>query len=175
MDYAIRFLATLLKWMVIVAVVVFLCAGGFLTAMNISHIYILVSDGMAMRVGVSIGYNEEEELPKFFNYETINADTIYQRRAEYEDYDMESFVSEVSIESIDTAPWRDDAVVILTQSVPFVTGYLPISKQTQEQLADPNKIPAPAWDKEARYELTLEKVEDKWMITSLTELDAPAT
>lgn len=169
MDYAIRFLACLLKWMVIVAVVLVLCFGSFNFAMNLSHIYVMVSDGMGMRVGVAIGYNDESELPKFFTDEAIFSDAIYQMHT-YDEYDMEGYDADLQIDSFDVKPWSDTAKVVVSQTVNSVTGYLPVSKQTPEQLKDPNKIPAPPWSADASYTLTLQKSGDQWRISAIEEL-----
>lgn len=52
MDYLIRFLFCLFKSALAIAIVLALCVGGFVMAMNVSNIYILMSDGMAMRTSV---------------------------------------------------------------------------------------------------------------------------
>lgn len=148
MDYLIRFLFCLFKSALAIAIVLALCVGGFVMAMNVSNIYILMSDGMAMRTSVVLGLSDPEELPKFFSESCIQSDAIYQDTT-YVDYDMDSFESEVTLLSMHTLPWEDTATVTLLQEVPSVVGYLPISKQTPEQLADPNKIPAPAGSPEA--------------------------
>ncbi len=171
MDYVIRFLYCLFKAALIVAVVLLLCMGGFLMAMNASNIYILVSDGMSMRTSVVMGLSDAEELPKFFSDDCILSDDIYNDMT-YLDYDMESFESEVDLISMHTLPWEDTATVSLTQEVNAVVGYLPISKQTPEQLADPNRIPAPGWQT-ASFELTLEKTDDQWKIVDMQPIETP--
>ena len=57
---------------------------------------------------------------------------------------------------------------MVTESV-TIDGELPISKQTPEQLADPNKIPPPPWEG-GTYELTLQKdAEHRWIITDVVK------
>lgn len=169
MDYLIRFLFCLFKSALAIAIVLALCVGGFVMAMNVSNIYILMSDGMAMRTSVVLGLSDPEELPKFFSESCIQSDAIYQDTT-YVDYDMDSFESEVTLLSMHTLPWEDTATATLLQEVPSVVGYLPISKQTPEQLADPNKIPAPGWES-GSYALELQKVEDQWKIVSIQQLE----
>ncbi|MDR2513710.1 MAG: hypothetical protein LBD02_00690 [Christensenellaceae bacterium] len=170
MDYAIRFLACLLKWMVIAAVVTALGFSAFTMAMNMSHLYILVTEGMNTRLNVAVCLSDEVELPKFFSQEAYMSDPIYDKRRIYEDYDMQGAVSEVKVTSIHALPWEDKAMVRLEQVVESVTGYLPIAKQTPQQLADPNKIPAPSWADDSAYELELQREGDGWKIVRLTEL-----
>lgn len=71
MDYLIRFLFCLFKSALAIAIVLALCVGGFVMAMNVSNIYILMSDGMAMRTSVVLGLSDPEELPKFFSESCI--------------------------------------------------------------------------------------------------------
>ncbi|MDR3086175.1 MAG: hypothetical protein LBU47_07680 [Christensenellaceae bacterium] len=173
-DYAIRFLACLLKWMVIVAVAAVLCFSAFTMAMNVSHIYVLVTEGMNTRLNVAVCLSDEVELPKFFAAAAFMSDPIYEKRHIYSDYDMQGAVSEVKVTSIHALPWEDSATVRLEQIVESVTGYLPIAKQTPEQLADPNKIPAPSWEDDSSYELELQREGDGWKIVRLTELPKDA-
>ena len=169
MDYLIRFLYCLFKSALVIAIVLALCVGGFLMAMNVSNIYVLVADGMSLRTSVVLGLTDPEELPKFFSEDCIRQDVAYLNTT-YVDYDMESFDSEVDVISLHTLPWEDTATVSLTQEVSSVVGYLPISKQTPEQLADPNRIPAPGWET-GSFELTLQKVGDQWKIVSVTPIE----
>lgn len=169
MEYVIRFLYTLLKTALVLAIVVVLCVGGFMMAMNVSNIYVLVGDGMKMRTSVVMGLNEADELPKFFSQSCIQTDEIYQDNT-YLDYDMESFSSDVSVSKLHTLPWEDTATVTLKQNVSSVIGYLPISKQNAQQLANPKKIPAPEW-KSQSFELELKKWQDQWKIVSLTPIE----
>lgn len=169
MDYIVRFLFALLKITLIAAIVLTLCVCGFKLAMNVSNIYILVSDGMAMRTAVVLGISQQDELPKFFSNACIQSDPVYLEQT-YVDYEMTAFDSEVEISSLDTTPMATTAKVALKQKVNSVTGFLPVSKQTTEQLANPNKIPAPQWTGNRNFELELTYMDDQWRITNVIPL-----
>lgn len=169
MEYFLRFLLCLLRWALIVVVVAALCVGVFTFAMDYANITILVSDGMKMRTGVVLGYNDVEELPKFFTQEYLESDELL-RDTTYLDYTIHSFDAQVEVLSLHTLPWEDVATVTLTETA-TIDGELPISKQTPEQLADPNKIPPPPWQG-GTYELTLHKDEEhRWIIVDVQQIE----
>ena len=168
MEYFLRFLLCVLRWALIVVVVLALATGAFLFAMDYANITILATDGMKMRVGVVLGYNDADELTKFFSEDYLAGDEQLKDTT-YLDYTIRSFDAQVEVDSLHTLPWEDTATVTVTESV-TIDGELPISKQTPEQLADPNKIPPPPWEG-GTYALTLKKDADhRWIITEVTEI-----
>ena len=167
MEYFLRFLLCVLRWALIVLVVCALCAGVFLFAMDYTNVNILVTDGMKMRTGVVLGYNDADELNKFFTADYLAGDALLLDTT-YLDYTIHSFDAQVEVESLHTLPWEDTATAVVQESVE-ISGELPISKQTPEQLADPNKIPPPPW-KGGTYEITLHKDADhRWIITDVVK------
>ena len=168
MEYFLRFLLCVLRWALIVVVVLALSVGAFLFAMDYANVTILATDGMKMRAGVVLGYNDADELTKFFTEDYLAGDELLKDTT-YLDYTINSFDAQVDVESLHTLPWENTATVVVTESV-TIDGELPISKQTPEQLANPNKIPAPGWES-GSYALELQKVEDQWKIVSIQQLE----
>lgn len=167
MEYFLRFLLCVLRWALIVVVVLALSVGVFLFAMDYTNVTILATDGMKMRAGVVLGYNDADELTKFFTEDYLAGDELLKDTT-YLDYTINSFDAQVDVESLHTLPWENTATVVVTESV-TIDGELPISKQTPEQLADPNKIPPPPWEG-GTYELTLQKdAEHRWIITDVVK------
>ena len=78
MEYFLRFLLCVLRWALIVVVVLALSVGAFLFAMDYANVTILATDGMKMRAGVVLGYNDASELTKFFTEDYL-AGTILSR------------------------------------------------------------------------------------------------
>lgn len=89
-----------------------------------------------------LGYNDASELTKFFTEDYLAGDGLLKDTT-YLDYTINSFDAQVDVESLHTLPWENTATVVVTESV-TIDGELPISKQTPEQLADPQQDPAPA-------------------------------
>ena len=167
LEYFLRFLLCVLRWALIVVVVLALSVGVFLFAMDYANVTILATDGMTMRAGVVLGYNDASELTKFFTEDYLAGDELLKDTT-YLDYTINSFDAQVDVESLHTLPWENTATVVVTESV-TIDGELPISKQTPEQLADPNKIPPPPWEG-GTYELTLQKdAEHRWIITDVVK------
>lgn len=171
MDYFLRFLLCLLKWVLIIVVVISLCTGAFVFAMDYANISVLVADGMKTRTGVVLGYTDASELPKFFTEAYIAGDRGLDDTT-YLDFTINSFDAQVDVASLSTLPWKDTATVRVSETA-TIDGELPVSKQTPEQLADPNKIRPPAWQ-DASYELTLKKTEDQWIIVNVEEIEPEA-
>ena len=169
MQYVLKFLLCILKWVLIVVIVASLCIGAFTFCMDYANISILVTDGMKMRTGVVLGYNDAQELPKFFSEDYLATDTLLEDTT-YHDYVIESFDAQVEVEQLHTVPWESVAAVRVSETAE-INGYLPIALQTPEQLADPNKIPPPPWQG-ATYDMTLQKGENGWIIVSVREIAA---
>lgn len=167
MEYFLRFLLCLLKCTLIVVVVVSLSVGAFTFAMNYANITILVTDGMKTRTGVVLGYTDRDELPKFFAESYLAGDALLGDET-YKDFTINSYDAQVEILSLHTLPWEDTATVRLTETA-TIDGELPISKQTPEQLADPNKIRPPQWEG-GEYELQLVKTQEQWIIADMKEI-----
>ncbi len=148
-------------------VVVSLSVGAFTFAMNYANITILVTDGMKTRTGVVLGYTERDELPKFFAESYLAGDRLLEDTT-YTDFTINRFDAQVEILSLHTLPWEDTATVRLTETA-TIDGELPISKQTPEQLANPNKIRPPEWQ-DGSYELTLVKTQEQWIIADMKEI-----
>lgn len=168
MQYVLKFLLCILKWVLIAVIVASLGIGAFTFCMDYANISILVTDGMKMRTGVVLGYSDPQELPKFFAQQYIEADALLEDTT-YHDYVIESFDAQVEMEQLHTVPWESVATVRVSETAE-INGYLPIALQTPEQLADPNKIPPPPWQG-ATYDLTLQKGENGWIIVSVMQVD----
>ena len=76
MEYFLRFLLCVLRWALIVVVVLALSVGVFLFAMDYANVTILATDGMKMRAGVVLGYNDADELTKFFTEDYLAGDEL---------------------------------------------------------------------------------------------------
>lgn len=169
MQYVLKFLLCILKWVLIVVIVASLGIGAFTFCMDYANISILVTDGMKMRTGVVLGYNDAQELPKFFSEDYLATDMLLEDTT-YHGYVIESFDAQVEVEQLHTVPWESVAAVRVSETAD-INGYLPIALQTPEQLADPNKIPPPPWQG-ATYDMTLQKGENGWIIVSVREIAA---
>lgn len=142
MEYFLRFLLCVLRWALIVVVVLALSVGAFLFAMDYANVTILATDGMKMRAGVVLGYNDADELTKFFTEDYLAGDELLKDTT-YLDYTINSFDAQVDVESLHTLPWETTATVVVTESVT-------IPRRAPHQQADaraagrPQQDPAPA-------------------------------
>lgn len=165
MKYLLRLLIFLLKNLVLVLIVGALLVIAFSFSMDAAHVYIIANDGMEKRTAVVLGVEEPVELTKFFTVSCLESDTLLQLQT-YTDYTIRAYDYRGEVEWLWAWPWDSVAEVTLSQHVPVIDGELPVSKQNDVQRATPGKILPPAWD-DAKYKLTLVKVEGRWKISEL--------
>lgn len=169
MKYLLRLMVFVLRNIVLILVVGVLLVISFTFAMDASNVYIVANDGMKLRAQVVLGLQEPAELMKFFTTDALERDMLL-RNTEYLDYTVRGCDYRVNVDWLWTWPWDTRAEVTLTEHIVAIDGELPISKQTEEQLKNPNKIPPPAWQ-DARYSLTFIKIDGRWKINDVQTLE----
>lgn len=147
----------ILRSIIIVSLIIALCYAVFVEALYVSNIYIIVTEGMAMRADCILTDGAVQELTDHFDKNWLLSDgSLYD--AKYDGYYVESYDYRISIESMKVFPWSSTARVGIVERIPSIqaSAYNEGSQQ-----------PVPEWDN-ARYELLLEKVEGRWIITNIT-------
>lgn len=165
MKYLLRLMVFILRNIVLILVVGVILVMAFTFSMDASNVYIVANDGMKLRAQAVLGLQEPSELVKFFTTNSLENDMLL-RNTEYLDYTIRSCDYRPDVEWLWTWPWDTRAEVTMTEHIITIDGELPISKQTEAQLKDPNKIPPPAWQ-DARYVLTLVKIDGRWKIDNV--------
>ena len=169
MKYLLRFLSYIAKKAAVLILIIGLCATAFISAMNLSNMFILVNDGMEMRANYVLGKNDGAELYKFFSSDFLYRDELINSGS-YTPYKISGSSYTLSINSMWAWPWQTTATAVVEEKV-ILEGYMKVEYQTPEQLASPDKIPAPAWENK-KYELTIRKQNDgSWIITALDTVE----
>ncbi|MEN6419823.1 MAG: hypothetical protein ABFC73_12985 [Clostridiaceae bacterium] len=165
MTYVVR---TLL--LVIMACIV--CIGAFLTAERVSNLYILASEGMALRADCVIADGAKNDLEEYFTLTFLENDPA-MTDATYSNYTITNYHYDLAIEKIFVLPWSTSATVTAVERV-SLNGNINADQLGEGQNAA--DFPLPQWTP-VRYKIKFINVNSRWYISELTvvEKDPPQT
>jgi len=168
-KYLTRFLTFIAKKAVVILVVLALVSTAFTCAMNLSNMFILVNDGMAMRANVILGKTDADELPKFFTHEYIASEPAFAD-SYYWKYDLYGSSYSLKIEKLWAWPWQSTVTCRVRERV-ILEAYLKVEHQNEQQLATTEKFPADPWHNYV-YDVVLRKLSDgSWVIARITPVE----
>ena len=140
---------------------VMLCVLSFVSCARLANLYILVNEGMALRVQCILQDGPREELDNYFTSECIAADgRLYD--ATYQPYTVSSYNYMLDFSRIRVWPWLGDLTVDVLEQADHIVG------TANSNAVDPDSDP-PAWTP-IRYRLTASKVKGSWRISAITTL-----
>ncbi len=151
-----RSLWYLLRLLIILTGIVGLCYGVFIEAMYVSNVYIIVTEGMALRADVILTSGATADLKSYFTEGFINSDYMLYEGA-YDDYTVDSYDYRFSIENISVLPWSKNASIIYVERIPSIQG-------SANSSAESSVIPA--WTA-VRYNITMTRVDGRWLVSKL--------
>lgn len=152
-----------LRTVLIVSAILALCFGVFTEAMYISNIYIVTTEGMALRADAVLKSGSLSDLRQYFTEEQIARD-YFLHSGEYHAYTVESYDYRYDIKGFRVYPWKTTGTVTYTERIPVINA-------TPDSEAEAGSV-VPAWTA-VRYNITLTKTEGRWLISALDiqELD----
>lgn len=140
---------------------VMLCVLSFVSCARLANLYILVNEGMALRIQCILQDGPREELDNYFTAECIAADgRLYD--ATYQPYTVSSYNYMLDFSRIRVWPWLGDLTVDVLEQADHIVG------TANSNAVDPDSDP-PAWTP-IRYRLTASKVKGSWRISAITTL-----
>ncbi len=160
-----RTLAYIIRTLLIAALTVGALWFAFETAMSISNIYILTTDGLQKRANVAL-LGRDEELEKYFSERFLANDRLLTTDR-FGGLGVTSFDQKVRVEWAFAYPWEDKGTATVVERV------LILNQETPQEDLGEN---APVWE-DGRYELTFTKnAEGRWYIDEmrLTEVPEPS-
>ncbi len=140
---------------------IMLCVLSFISCARLANLYILVNEGMALRMECILQEGPQEELDNYFTDECIAydgrlLDTTYQA------YTISSYNYMLGFSRIRVWPWFKDMSVDVLEQADRIVG------SANSNAVDPDSAPPP-WTP-IRYRLTAVKVNGSWRISSITTL-----
>ena len=140
---------------------VMMCVLSFVFCARLANLYILVNEGMALRIECIIQDGPKEELDNYFTPECIAYDGRLQDST-YQPYTVTSYNYMLDFSRIRVWPWLTDLSVDVLEQADRIMG------TANSNAVDPDSAPPP-WTP-IRYRLTATKVKGSWRISSITTL-----
>lgn len=166
MKNSMRFIAFMLKNIIVVCVVIALCAAGFFITMNYSNLYVLLNDGMKERANVILFNNDTTNMSQYFTNYFMENDAYIALREQYGSYDINTFGYKMECGSLITWPWASRTTIYIDEAVYSIDGHIDTTVLSKDEAMAAGKYYPPAW-RSARYKVVLIKADDQWRIESL--------
>ena len=140
---------------------VMLCLLAFISCARLANLYILVNEGMSLRIECILQDGPREELDNYFTAECIASDGRLQDTT-YQPYTVSSYNYVLDFSHIRVWPWLKTMSVDVLEQADRITG------SANSNAVDPDSAP-PAWTP-IRYRLSIRKVKGSWRIGAITTL-----
>ena len=138
-----------------------LCVLAFVSCARLANLYILVNEGMSLRIECILQDGPREELDNYFTDQCITSDgRLYD--ATYQPYTVTSYNYMLDFSRIRVWPWLGELTVDVLEQTDHIVG------SANSNAVDPDSDPPP-WTP-IRYRLTASKVKGSWRISSITTL-----
>ena len=138
-----------------------LCVLAFVSCARLANLYILVNEGMALRIECILQDGPKEELDNYFTAECIASDGRLSDTT-YQPYTVTSYNYTLDFSRIRIWPWFKDLSVDVLEQTDQIVG------TANSNAVDPDSAPPP-WTP-IRYRLTISKVKSSWRISSIATL-----
>ncbi len=152
-----------IRTLIIIAAIVSLCLGVFVTAMHISNLYILATEGLPLRAECILKDGDVLSLSEYFTGEFIENDLALYKGT-YSDFTISAFDYRVEVENISVLPWNTRATMQIVDEMASVSA---AQNDTTEGAA---KLELPAWTP-SRYIVSFTKEGSRWYISALTLIE----
>lgn len=139
-----------------------LCLLAFICCARLANLYILVNEGMALRMECILQDGPREELDSYFTEGCIAADGRLLDDT-YQPYTVSSYNYTLDFSRIRVWPWLSSMSVDVLEQADRITG------NANSNAVEPDSAP-PAWTP-IRYRLTIRKVGGSWRIANITTLE----
>lgn len=171
MKYLRRLMWYLASRLLVITVVLGLMTVVFYYAMNLTNIYVVLKDGMAMRAKVIMMHEDESELTKYFQQSWLEKDNALlaarQGSSPYENYNVRGIDHRLEMGFMWVWPWDSNTTVTITESIPRIDGRAKAA--VAEKLVAQNGAGAlypPAWTG-GTYRVNLVQENGQWHVRSL--------
>jgi len=160
-----RSMLYLVRTLLMIIMGAIVCIGAFLTAERYSNLYILTSEGMALRAECVIADGARNDLEEYFTLSLLDNDPAMSD-ATYSNYTITDYSYDLSIKRISVLPWSMSATVIATERV-TLKGTINADQLSEDQNAD--DFPLPQWTPR-QYKIKFINANARWYISELTVL-----
>ncbi|MEG1525811.1 MAG: hypothetical protein RRZ24_11730 [Clostridia bacterium] len=139
-----------------------ICITALLTAERVSNLYILTSEGMALRADCILADGAQNDLEEYFTLTFLENDPGLKDTT-YDHYTITEYNYDLSIEKISVLPWSMSATVTVVEKV-NIKGEVNADQLAEGQSA--TDFPMPKW-MPVRYQIRYLNSNGRWYITAL--------
>ena len=161
-----RTMLYVVRTLLLIIMAAILCIGAFLTAERYSNLYILTSEGMALRAECVFADGARNDLEEYFTLTFLQSDPAMSD-ATYANYTITDYSYDLAIERISVLPWSMSAAVTATEHV-SLKGNINADQLGEDQ--NPLDFPLPEWTPK-RYRIKFINANARWYISELTLLE----
>ena len=158
-----RSMMYVVRTLMLIILACILCIGAFLTAERYSNLYILTSEGMALRAECVFADGARNDLEEYFTLTFLQSDPAMSD-ATYANYTITDYNYDLTIEKISVLPWAMSATVTATERV-SLKGNINADQLSEDQ--NPLDFPLPEWTPK-RYRIKFINANARWYISELT-------
>lgn len=175
MKYLCRFVWYIASRLTLFCLVLGMMVVTFYYAMNMTNIYVVLKDGMALRAQVVMMVEEQDELPKYFSTNFLAQDAavvaMQQGNSPYKDYNIRGIDHRLSMSFAWMWPWDEVVRLEITERIPAIDGRAKGSRaEALVAAGGSSALYPPKWHS-GKYRVTLMKDNGQWRIRSLTLLE----
>jgi hypothetical protein len=156
----------IVRTLLLIIMAAIFCIAAFLTAERMSNLYILASEGMALRAECVLADGARNDLEEYFTLTFLQNDSAMTDTT-YSNYTISSYNYDLTIERVSVLPWSMSATVIATERV-SLKGNI-----NADQLSDgqnTSDYPPPDWTPK-RYKISFINANSRWYISELAVLE----
>ncbi len=161
-----RSMLYIVRTLLLIIMAAILCIGAFLTAERYSNLYILTSEGMALRAECVFADGARNDLEEYFTLSFLGNDPAMSD-ATYANYTITDYNYDLTIERISVLPWSLSATVIATERV-ALKGTINADQLGEDQNAADFTLPA--WTPK-RYKIKFLNANARWYISEISILE----
>lgn len=161
-----RSMMYVVRTLMLIILAAILCIGAFLTAERYSNLYILTSEGMALRAECVFADGARNDLEEYFTLTFLGNDPAMSDTT-YSNYTITDYSYDLTIERISVLPWSMSATVTATERV-SLKGNINADQLSEDQ--NPADYPLPEWTPK-RYKIKFINANARWYISELVLID----
>lgn len=161
-----RSMMYVVRTLMLIILAAILCIGAFLTAERYSNLYILTSEGMALRAECVFADGARNDLEEYFTLTFLGNDPAMSDTT-YSNYTITDYSYDLTIERISVLPWSMNATVTATERV-SLKGNINADQLSEDQ--NPADYPLPEWTPK-RYKIKFINANARWYISELVLIE----
>jgi len=161
-----RSMMYVVRTLMLIILAAILCIGAFLTAERYSNLYILTSEGMALRAECVFADGARNDLEEYFTLTFLGNDPAMSDTT-YSNYTITDYSYDLTIERISVLPWSMSATVTATERV-SLKGNINADQLSEDQ--NPADYPLPEWTPK-RYKIKFINANARWYISELVLIE----